>query len=91
MQAIGVWSPADITFASPLRNHISGGADTPKAQGQAYVIYDKKLLFQNGYASNGICAFLAPPSRACIGFMSDKGYMALPQVNHGTKPEEPAA
>ncbi len=80
MRALGIFSNAQVTYASPLSSYISGGADAPMAQDNAYVIYDKSQLYKVGYASNGFHAFLSVPYRALIGFMSDNGEMGLSKV-----------
>ena len=92
MRIIGLYREDSVTFVSSIGDRIDrGGSDTPTLQNQAYVIYDKRGLFENTSYSNGIHAFLVPPSRACLGFMSDEGYMPLPQVGAGLKPGEPQA
>ncbi|MEM6781474.1 MAG: hypothetical protein AAF569_06385, partial [Pseudomonadota bacterium] len=89
MRGLGIWSNTDVTYASPLSNHISGGADaTEMGRGNAYVIYDKRHLYKVGYASNGFHAFLTSPHHALIGFMSDQGQLAL-ERSTGAKPRDP--
>lgn len=87
MRGLGIYSNAQVTYASPLGNYLSGGADAPRSQDNAYVIYDKGLMYKVGDASNGFHAFLLTPHRTLIGFMSDQGEMGLSETKEKPQPQ----
>ena len=78
MRGLGIYSKANVTFASPLSGYLSGGVDAPKTHDIAYVIYDKSQMYKvNPNVSNGFHTFLTSPQAARVGFMSENGVLEL--------------
>ena len=91
MRGLGIYSNAQVTFASPLHDYLSGGVNAPKTHDIAYVIYDKSQLYKvNPYASNGFHTFLTSPQAALVGFMSDNGEIALSKPAAEIQPAVPS-
>ena len=88
MQALGIRESQNVTFVRTIGNRLTGGVDAPNSHDNVYVLFDKRFLYKVGHKSNGFHAFLTPPSKANIGFISDLGNLQLIRAdNFASKPE----